>query len=163
MDMFIKLRLLSGKTGISPNIAYAEMARAVTDAKSILVNIDPYSRYQVNAPESQSGLNPTAVFKNSLSIRKTLNSVRQFYQMGNTVVPTFDGKDKGPQDVFYQIQIIIAELNLIKLASKTTNITPVAIIVKGKKPSDVHQQASAIKYLMEQVNTLTNIVKQDAK
>ena len=163
MDVFIKLRLLLGKKGISPNVAYAAMARAAADAEYILINIDPYSRYQINAQKSQSGLSPTDVFKNALAVRKTLNSVRQFYQMPSTPVPVFDGKIKGPQDVFYQTQIIIAELNLIKLASHTTNITPVAIAVTGKKPSDVHQLASYINYLMAQIGTLTNIVKQSTK
>ena len=163
MDVFIKLRLLSGKKGISPNIAYAEMARAVTDAEYILINIDQYSRYQINVPKSQPGLSPTDVFKNALTVRKTLNSARQFYQMPTTQIPLFDGKDKTPLDVFYQSQIIIAELNLIKLGSHTTNITPVAINVTGKAPSDVHQQISYINYLMAQLETLTHIVKQNTK
>lgn len=163
IDVFIKLQLLQGKKGISPNVAYAQMTRAASDAEYILVNIDPYSRYQINAPKSQSGLTPTDVFKVALSVRKTLNKTRKFYQMNSIPIPTFDGKNKTPQDVFYQIQIIIAELNLIKLASKTTDITPVAIDVSGKKPSDVHQQANYINYLMAQVDTLSNMVKQSTK
>ncbi|MFK5983997.1 MAG: hypothetical protein QM479_01040 [Pseudomonadota bacterium] len=162
MDVFIKLRLILGKKNISPNVAYAQMSRAVSDAEYILINIDKSSRYQINAPQSQSGLNPTDVFKISLKVRRTLNKVRKFYQMPSTSVPAFDGKKKSPQDVYYQTQIIIAELNLIKLASFTTNITPIAIKVTGKKPSDVHQQANYINYLMAQVDTLTNIVQSNS-
>ncbi len=159
MDVYIKLRLLSGKKGISPDIAYAEVARAVTDAEYILINIDQYSRYQINVQKSQLNLSPTDVFKNSLAVRKTLNAARQLYQMPTTQIPLFDGKKKMPLDVFYQSQIIIAELNLIKLASHTTNITPVAISVTGKTPSDVYQLLSYVNYLMAQLETLNNIVK----
>lgn len=162
MDIFIKLRLLSGKTKISPNFAYAQMARGVSDAVYILVNIDENSRYKIDAPISAKSLGPTDVFKKAIEVRKTLNTVRQFFRLPESSIPNFDGNKKTPQDVYYQTQIIIAELNIIKVATKTMDATPVAIHVDGKKPSDVHQLVADLDYLIKQTSTLTNIVNSEA-
>jgi len=160
LNVFVKLMKLSGAKNISPNVAYSQMARAVTDAEYILVNIDAYSRYRNDAPISAAGLTPTDVYQRALQVRQTINAVRKFYQLPIIPIPAFDGDKKSPRDVFIQSQIIIAELNIIKLATNTFNITPVPIPVSGKKPTNVHQKVSQIDYLMKQISSLTAIVAQ---
>ena len=64
-----------------------------------------------------------------------------------------------PADVFIQTQIIIAEINLLKIATGTISATPLPIPVKGKKPSDVHQEAVAMEYLLDQIDMLEQLVK----
>ena len=75
--------------------------------------------------------------------------------MGTTPVPVpTKGYKLNPIDVFVQTQIIVAELNLLKLGTGTVSSTPLAIPVVGKKPGNCHQQAATVKHLVEQISTL---------
>ena len=53
-----------------------------------------------------------------------------------------------------QTQIILAELNHLKMLTTTTSSTPLAVPVNETKlPSDVHQQASLVEHLLLQVDS----------
>jgi len=153
--VFVKLNKLCGIDEISPSEVYAEMVRGTEDVRSILRQADPESRYRVDAPPSEDGLEPSDVFKKCLEIRHLLNTHRR--ALGKPAVPVPDApldQQIRPRDVFVQSQIIIADLNFLKLHTNTVSSTPLAVPVRGAKvPSDVHQQASMVEYLLRQVNT----------
>jgi hypothetical protein len=135
------------------------MVRAADDVRSVLRQSDPESRYRVNAPPSESGRVPGDAFAKCLDIRKLLNQHRIAAGLPEVplATPPSDYEIR-PRDVFLQTQIIIAELNLLKLRTETISSTPLAIPVKGtKSPTDVHEQASLIEYLLRQVKAGTDL------
>ena len=145
---------------MTPNEVFAQMYRAQNDVKSILGKIDPARRYRVDAPESPPGLVPADVMKEALKARESLNKTRRHFNLDPIPVPELmSGAKFLPTDVFIQTQIIIAEINLIKIATGTVSATPLPIPVKGKSPSDVHQQAVTMDYLLGQIGMLEQLVK----
>lgn len=152
LQIFMKLGLLLGNTHISPNENYAHIARAVSDVQSILTNIDASQRYRIDAPPSKPGITPSDVYRQCLLIRRDINELRRQFSMELIPVPTFiEGQTLQPADVFVQILIIIAELNLLKMKTDTISATPLAIPVVNKNPQDVHQQALMVQYLLSQI------------
>ena len=155
VSVFTKLNVLcneNGRNDISPNEVYAQMVCAVEDVKSILRQFDSACRYKINAPPSEDGLTPADVFDMCLTIRKLINAKRVAKEMPKIPVPDAPARDSiYPRDVFFQTQIIIAELNLLKDKYKTISSTPLPIQVEGKVPSDVHRQASLANYLLDQL------------
>ena len=150
--IFNKLNFLSSEKQISPNEVYAQMERAVNDAKSLLRHVDPGSRYRIDAPKSAKGLKPKDVFAQCIIIRNEINKVRNLFNLGSINIPSYAAADNiTPSDVFIQIQIIIAELNLLKMATNTFDSTPLPIPVSGKSPGDVHQKATLLHYLLSQI------------
>lgn len=162
LDIFMKLNALTGQQNIDPSKVFSEMVRAVTDVKSILSQIDPLCRYKINAPVSKPGLRPSDVFTGCLTARHVINKYRQEFNMKIIPVPnTSYVSGIQPIDVFVQTQILIAEINLLKMTTNTISSTPLAIPVTGKLPTDVHQQAVLIQYLLNQIGPLKDIVAQD--
>ena len=53
----------------------------------------------------------------------------------------------------------LAELNAVKLATRTLTCTPLTVKVTGKTPSDVHQQLTLAGYLLHQMVPLQKMVK----
>jgi len=159
LSIFAKLNILAGKENISPTETFQQMTRGVSDVKSILSHIDPAQRFRIDGPVSPKGLTPTDVFRKCLQIRKEINLLREHFKM--EIVPVPEVKEEQqfqPRDVFIQTQIIIAELNLLKMRTGTMSSTPLPIPVPEKVPSDVHQQAAMIEYLLKQVKPLQKMV-----
>ncbi len=162
LNLFIKLSALTRQENIDPNTVFSEISRAVTDVKSILSQIDPVCRFKVNPPAGKPGLKPADVFAECLNARRVINKYRQEFNMNIVPVPQLSAVSLiRSVDVYVQTQIIIAEVNLLKMATNTISSTPLAIPSAGKTPSDVHQQAVMIQYLLNQINTLKDIVAQD--
>lgn len=165
LDVFIKLRLLAGLEDISPNEVFSQLVRATSDVKTILTQIDPAQRFRIDAPKNiQSEIKPSDVFGICLKIRQDINVLREHF--GLTAVPVPDlPKDMEikPADTFVQIQIIIAELNLLKMGTGTVSSTPLPIPVSGKTPSDTYQQGIMVRYLLSQVKPLQEMIKQLGK
>lgn len=150
--VFAKLNALCNYRDLKPSEVYAQMVCAVEDVKSILRQADPACRYRIDAPPSKQGLEPADVFEVCLEIRGLINEKRQSLGMAVVPVPSSPEHTKiFPRDVFFQTQIIIAELNLLKRPLKTISSTPLPIPVEHKVPSDVHRQALMARYLLEQV------------
>jgi hypothetical protein len=154
-QVFLKLSVLCGHENLSPSEACAEMERAVDDARSILQQADRESRYRIDAPPSERDLLPADVFAKCIEIRRLINKHRA--SLGEPEIPVpippTDYAIK-PRDVLIQSQILIAELNLLKLYTNTVSSTPLAIPAKSSKlPSDVHEQASLLEYLLRQIKT----------
>lgn len=153
-SVFLKLNALCGYDDISPSEVYAEMVRIADDVRSVLRQADSESRYRVDAPPSEPGKIPADVFNKCLDIRTSMNKHRLDAGLPEVPLATAPGDyEIRPRDVFFQTQIIIAELNLLKLHTGTISSTPLAIPVKSAKdPMEVHEQASLIEYLLGQVN-----------
>jgi hypothetical protein len=154
--VFTKLNALCGYRDISPNEVYAEMVRGADDVRSILQQSDPECRYRVDAPASEENRKPADVFKKCLAIRRLINEHRKALNMPITPLPASIPPDNKifPRDVFLQTQLIIAELNLLKLRTDTVSSTPLPIPVKRTlTPTDVYGQANILEYLLRQVQT----------
>ncbi|MBF0224334.1 MAG: hypothetical protein HQK76_02665 [Desulfobacterales bacterium] len=159
VDIFLKFKFLTKNEEISPNTGYSEVVRAVLDAKSILTTIDSEQRFRIDAPKSPKGLKPANVYQECIEARKGLNKVRKNFKMEEIPIPMLDDFSKiNPADVFIQVQIIIAELNLLKRAIGTISSTPIPIAVNGKTPSDVHEQLVLLKYLLLQIEPLQEMM-----
>ena len=129
--------------------------------RSILTRIDPYRRYRIDSPAVDGPKTPAEVFAQCLEIRGTINDVRRELELGTTPVPSVaEGQALRPEDVFIQTQIIIAELNLVKLGTGTSSSTPLTVPVSDKTPSDVFGQAALLDYLLKQIKPLRRLVAQ---
>ncbi len=150
--VFIKLHALCGYDALSPNEVFAQTVRGVEDVKSMLRQADPACRYRIDAPPTEPGRIPGDVFAKCLEVREQVNIVRQSLGMKPTPVPPLPNRETiRPRDVFFQTQIIIAELNLLKEPLATKSSSPLTIPVTGKMPTDVCEQAAMILHLLKQV------------
>lgn len=157
VELFIKLAALDGQERITPSEVFSQLECSIGDTKSILSQIDPASRYRIDAPQSKPGLTPRDVFTQCLETRREINKVRQALQLGTTPVPNVPSNYKlSPVDVFVQTQILSAELNLLKLGTGNVSSTPLAVPVTGKSPTDTHQQATMVRYLVSQIVSVRN-------
>jgi hypothetical protein len=150
--VFIKINRLSGFDKITPSEVFAQLVRGVEDAKSILRQSDPACRYRIDAPPTEPERSPADVFAKCLEIRHRINTIRRTLDLESVPVPELpENMTLEPRDVFFQTQIIIAELNLLKQPLATNSSSPLAIPVTAKTPTHAHQQASMILYLLQQV------------
>lgn len=162
LRIFAKIKALSGRTTISPNEVYSQMMRAVADVKSILSNIDPAQRYRIDAPKSPPNLTTEDAFNQCLRVRENINRLRARFDMKTISIPKAkEDQTFQPVDVFVQTQIIIAEMNLIKMRTGTNSATPLAIAEYGKTASDIHQQTQMMQYLLSQITPLQEMVNRD--
>jgi hypothetical protein len=162
LEVFVKLNALFGKTVITPNDVYPQMTLIVSDIKSILAQIDPARRYRIDAPSPRlERINPEDVFHLCIDIRKDINGLRDHFGMETIALPHIHEIDVQlhPADVFVQTQIIIAELNILKLGTGTVSVTPIPKAVSGKKPADVYRQALMAKYLLSQIVELQDMTE----
>lgn len=161
IDVYMKTNVLSGTTKISPNEVYSQMVRAVGDIKSILSKIDPAKRYRIDVPKSPKGLKPVDVITECLLTRESINDARRYFGLKPAPIPTLASDFRiSPLHVFLQSQVLISEINMLKMETGTISVTPRAIPVTGKTPSDAHQQVVTMKYLLAQIGPLEELVKE---
>jgi hypothetical protein len=152
VEVFVKLDRLCGHDKISPNEVHAQLVRATADVRSILQQGDPASRYRIDAPAAEPHRTQRHVLESTLAIRETITQLNERMDMQPTPLPTdMPAGEVGPDYPFVQTQIIIAELNLLKVHLQTTSSTPLAIPVAGKTPTHVQQQALLMHHLLQQV------------
>jgi len=153
VKVFLKLNALCEYREPSPNEAFAEMIRAGEDVRSMLRQVDPACRYRIDAAVIEGDLKPGDVFEKCLLIRSKLNEFRKQLGMKAVPVPRMTSRDAIlPYDVFLQTQIIIAELNLLKISRNTVSSTPLPKPVFGMRPTDVYNKAEMILFLLNQLN-----------
>ena len=152
LQVFAKLVSLTYGRQISPSEAYAQVVRCVSDARYVLETIDPESRFRIDTPKSARGLKPKDVFGQCRKVRREINKVRDYFNLATTPIPDdIETDDIKPNNVYVEVQLIIAEMNLLKMGTKTMQSTPLPISVSNKTPSDVHEQASILGYLVSQI------------
>ena len=155
-----KLTVLSSGTRVTPSVVYAQAVRASADACAILANVDPYRRYSHPEEKSPRGLKPMDAFAACIRLREGLNTFRSQVGLKAHAVPAADAlKEINPVNVLLQTQVILAELNAVKLATRTITSTPLTVKVTGKTPSDVHQKLTHTGYLLRQMVPLQKMVK----
>ena len=161
LSLFAKLSALAGKKHITPDDVFPQMVRAASDIRSMLGHIDPVRRYRIDAPVSPTELKPRDVLKECLLIRQDINKLREDFNMETPPLPEVSAdRELHSEDVFVQTQIIIAELNFLKMRTGTISSTPLAIPVFGKVPTNVHQQAAMVRYLLEQIKPLQKMTSE---
>lgn len=160
LAVFMKLRVLGDMGTLTIDDVFPEFPRGVSDIKSILTHIDPAQRYRIDIAPQNGNSELSAVYQECLLLRHDLNTIRRFYRFREVTVP------KGPphtvlhpSDIFIQSQIILAELNALKIASKTSSISPEAIVAKGKNSADILHQVRLLRYLANQIPLLSAMVQ----
>ena len=154
--VLVKLNAVCGHEELRPAEVYAQMVRGVEDVRSILRQNDPACRYRIDKPDSLADRTPGDVFEKCLEIRRLINRHRVQLAMPPIPVPEFTtGVKIRPRDVFFQTQVIIAELNLLKMQLSTVSTTPLPVPVSDDTtPTDVHGQATMLEYLLGQVGDI---------
>ncbi len=160
LAVFMKLRSLGDMDKISADGVFPEFPRGIADIKSILTHIDPAQRYRIDLAPANSPADLSTVYAECLGLRHDLNKLRKFYRLREVAVPKGPPHEKvHPCDIFIQSQIILAELNALKKASKTSSISPEAIPAQGKNAADLLYQVRLLRYLANQVPTLNAMVQ----
>ena len=165
---FMKLNALNEHETIEASEVYSQMVRAAEDARSILRQYDPACRYRIDRIENTEERKPADVFGKCLEIRQLIKQHFEFLkdrldetqakELKVTPIPDMPTQTINPRDVFFQTQIIIAELNLLKMALGTKSSTPLAIEVGDEtKPTHVYQQGLLVEYLVRQIQSGANL------
>lgn len=156
VKVFMKLNALHGRKDLQPSEVYSQMVRAAEDARSILRQDDPACRYRIDCKVLREGETriPGDVFGKCLDIRELIKLHCEARKIDVTPIPIKPEDKINPRDVFFQTQIIIAELNLLKLKLDTTSSTPLPIEVPDETtPTDVFQQALMVEHLVRQIKS----------
>ncbi len=151
LQLHVNLNALTGADQISPDAIYPHIARAVSDAKAILRHIDPAHRYRIDAKQTNDSVTSAELLEQCLATRKTINIAREDLGLEPTPIPENRSGVKRTEDAFVQSQIILAELNLIKLRTGSADSTPLAVPTGGKSATDVYNQAVLLEYLIGQI------------
>lgn len=158
LRLFVRMNAITRQRHSTPDEAFAQLARAIVDAKAVLRHIDSAHRYRIDAPSKQEASVPADIFERCLALRGTLNQVAKDYGQKATPLPFQRPRTLSGEDVFVQTQIILAELNLLKLRAGTASATPLAVRVTGKTWTDVVNLALFLDYLIGQTNDLRQLV-----
>lgn len=164
----MKILALSGTNDISPNEVFSQTVRARYDAQAIVTTAAQYEvgdadiRRRLKAKSfgmSSDGRHlevdtsvkrkPSNAFEECLRVRETINALRQQLNAPTTPMPSYEvGEKIRPADVYLQTQLIIAELNLLKMLTGTTVTTPPAQPVTGKSPNEVFAEAAWARFAL---------------
>lgn len=159
---FMKLNALYGRDDLKPSEVFSQMVRAAEDARNILRQDDPACRYRIDRPENTEERKPSDVFEKCLEIRQLIKQHCEALGIDVTPVPEPPEGKINPRDVYFQTQIIIAELNLIKYRVRTNSSTPLTIEVSDDTtPTDVFQQALMVEHLVRQIKSGAGISIED--
>ena len=150
-----KTNAILGSPDLTPAEVLSQMRRITADVRSILQQTDPHCRYRIDRPDGDRSKQPSDVFQKCIDLRRVINGHARALRRSPTPLPKVDVEiDIRPRDVFLQTQIIIAELNLLKLDTKTVSSTPLSIPSPStSEPPDVYQEALMAEYLLRQVDT----------
>jgi hypothetical protein len=159
LRLYVRMNSLADKRQVMADETYAQLVRAVADAKAVLQHIDPAHRYRIDAPAEAGDKSAADVYAECLLVRRTLSEIMRNFEQPETPLPDTALDDHaGGEDVFVQTQIVLAELNLLKLRIGVTSNTPLA--VKADKTwSDACNQAALLNYLLRQVTALRQTVE----
>jgi hypothetical protein len=161
LRLYVKMNALADKRQVSADEVYAQLVRCVTDAKTVLRHVDIAHRYRIDAPQSETGKQPGDIYSQCLAARGTLARLAQELNYPATPAPatTFP---PGAEDAFVQTQIVLAELNRLKLGIGNTDATPLAIRSDGKTWTDAYNQAVLLNYLLAQFSDLRRMTSTEA-
>ncbi len=170
-QLYVKLTRLNGKQDFTADDVYAQLHRAADDLKSILITLSqrlPNDKErekrllitaaygintdgtQLSAPDPRA--TPTDVLMKTLAVRDKLNAWRKKYHLPEIRRPEIAAfKQISFADVFLQTQVIVAELNIIKMSQKILSVTNLAQPVTGKTPADAYQAIKHIDYMLERI------------
>ncbi len=160
LALFMKLRSLAAVETVSVDVVFPQLPRGVADIKSILRHIDPAQRYRIDLARQEGKADLAMAYAECLLLRHDLNKLRTFYRLPQVAVPPGPPHKKvEAADIFVQSQIILAELNALKKASNTSSISPEAIPVTGKSAADLLYQLRLLRYLANQLPSLSAMVQ----
>jgi len=165
LRLYAKMNALAGKHGVAAGEVYSQLTRCVADAKAVLQRLDSAHRYRIDAPVTQSPKAVADVYERCIAIRRTLAGIADELNQPDTPVPKTSfaaGENVAGQNVFVQAQIVLAELNRIKVATGTAQSTPLAIAATEKTWTDAYNQAALLDYLLSQFGELRRLSASEA-
>jgi hypothetical protein len=157
--LYVKMNALAGKQQASADDVCAQLVRAVADAKAVLQHIDAAHRYRIDAPQTQAAKSPGDVLDQCLAVRRSINQVMQDLSQPVTPLPAVDGNNV--DQVFFQTQIVLAELNLLKLHIGASSSTLLAVRERNKTWTDAVNQAVLLEYLLNQTIPLRRLATEE--
>ncbi len=96
-----------------------------------------------------------------LKIRYNINRLRLTHGLNIIPLPKLNVDTTiNPIDVFTQKQIIIADLNLLKIKMGIKNSTPIKIPFQKKTPRDVFQHTIYINYMLDRLLAMPTLLNQ---
>jgi hypothetical protein len=161
LRLYVKMNALAEKRQVAADEVYAQLVRCVADAKAVLRHIDGAHRYRIDAPHSESARHSSDVYSQCVAARRALGRIAQ--ELNQSATPTQDANfSPAGEDAFVQTQILLAELNRLKLNVGTTESTPLAIRSEGKTWTDAHNQAALLNYLLGQFSDVRRLAASDS-
>lgn len=149
LSVFIKASTLTGNAKISPNEVFAQMSLAVANTKALLEHSG--ITFNTDGPKPEAGRKPADVFERAIQTREQINKICAHLGLDEISTSKLEeGVKIRPADVFIQAQIILAELNRIKVEAGMSESTPPPEVVAGKTPTDVWTQVALVGHLADQ-------------
>jgi hypothetical protein len=161
LRLYVKMNALADKREVTADEAYAQLTRCVADAKAVLQRLDAAHRYRIDAPTVASGKDTGDAYRQCVAVRGTLQRAWQELSGPATTVPTATFPAQGA-DVFVQTQVVLAELNRLKLALGVSSSTPLAVRTEGKTWTDAYNQAVMVNYLLAQFGDVRNVATRES-
>jgi hypothetical protein len=161
LRLYVKMNALADKRQVTADEVYAQLTRCVADAKAVLQHLDSAHRYRIDAPAAQAGKQAADAYAQCLIVRGTLQRISQEINRPTTPVPT-TGFPAAGEDAFVQTQIVLAELNRLKLGIGVTASAPLAIRTEGKSWTDAYNQAVFVNYLLAQFGDLRRLAASES-
>ncbi len=159
--LYVKINALADRRQVTADELYAQLTRCVADAKAVLQQLDAAHRYRIDAPSTQANKQAADVYGQCLATRSALERISRQLNRPTTTVPGTSFPARG-EDAFVQTQIVLAELNALKLAVGATTTTLLAVRSEGKSWTDAYNQAVFVNYLLAQFGDLRKLAASEA-
>lgn len=167
IPLLAKLMALNATIKVTPSEVFSQMMRIRKDAQAILTTVamkqpaaerrrlkvrtfgmgadGNHLTFRTSEPQT-----PADSFQACMDIRRSINRIWAAHQIKQLPLPSVgENESIGPSDVYLQTQIIIAELNLLKLMTATTAPTSPTDEHHDKTAMDVFQEAVWTHYMLE--------------
>ena len=169
VPVLVRLLALNNTTKVTPSEVFSQVVRARQDAQAIISSVAqansarPARRRHLQAKafgmsadgkhlelDQSTKRTPAEAFDACIAVRRTINEIWSLKKVKVLPLPIRKSGEKIlPGDVFLQTQMIIAELNLLKLVTKTTTATPPTDVTTDRTPAQVRAEALWSDYILQ--------------
>ena len=159
LRLYVKMNALADHRQVTADEACAQLTRCVADAKAVLQHLDHAHRYRIDAPPTSGTKQTGDLYRQCLVVRGTLRDIAR--ELNRTATPLPDASFPATgEDAFVQTQIVLTELNRLKLTMGVSDNTPLAVRSEGKTWTDAYNQAVFLNYLLAQFGDLRRLTNQ---
>lgn len=153
-----KLLVLGGLPSPQASTLALEFSRGATAITDLLTTIDPAQRYQITPP-SPTVKSLGDLYPMTLQVRRQLNDARHLLKIAPVKRLQFAPlKQPTGMEIYLQSQIILADLNQLKLAAGCRALTPLGQPEKGADLQEAARQLSRLTLLLPQLRLVKDMV-----